>query len=76
MESSLRLLGKEHPNTLISIDNLASTYNNQGQWKKAAELYVQVMESRKRLLGAEHPATLTSIANLAKTSKHIDLNKH
>jgi hypothetical protein len=45
--------------------NLASTYRNQGRWKEAEGLEVQVMESRKRLLGAEHPDTLTSMANLA-----------
>jgi tetratricopeptide (TPR) repeat protein len=65
METSLRLLGEEHPDTLTTISNLASTYSNQGQWKKAEELQVQVMESRKRLLGDEHPYTLTSISNLA-----------
>ena len=47
--------------------NLASTYNNQGRWKKAEELFVQVMKTFKRVLGAEHPSTLTSMANLAST---------
>ena len=45
--------------------NLASTFWNQGRWKEAEELFVQVMETRKRVLGAEHPSTLTSMANLA-----------
>ncbi|KIX06337.1 uncharacterized protein Z518_04313 [Rhinocladiella mackenziei CBS 650.93] len=49
--------------------NLASTYRNQGRWKEAEELEVQVMETRKRVLGAEHPSTLTSVANLAYTLK-------
>ena len=47
--------------------NLASTYRNQGRWKEAEELFVQVMETFKRVLGQEHPDTLTSIANLAMT---------
>jgi len=47
--------------------NLASTYRNQGRWKEAEELEVQVMETRKRVLGAEHPSTLTSMNNLAFT---------
>jgi Tetratricopeptide repeat len=42
METSLRMLGKEHLDTLTSIANLASTYKNQGQWKEAQELFVQV----------------------------------
>jgi tetratricopeptide (TPR) repeat protein len=59
--------GKEHPDTLTSIANLASTYANQGRWKEAEELEVQVMEIRKIVLGEEHPDTLKSIANLAST---------
>jgi hypothetical protein len=49
--------------------NLASTYRNQGRWKKAEERNVQVMEMRKRVLGQEHPDTLTGMANLAFTWK-------
>jgi hypothetical protein len=50
--------------------NLAFTYSNQGQWKEAEGLFIQVMESRKRLLGEEHPDTLTSMANLASTYRN------
>jgi tetratricopeptide (TPR) repeat protein len=60
-----RLLGDKHPNTLISMANLALTYRKQGRWKEAEELQVQVMETRKRVIGDEHPRTLTSMANLA-----------
>ena len=59
------LIGEEHPDTLISMTNLASTYQIQGRWNEAEELFVQVIDMRKRLLGAEHPHTLTSMANLA-----------
>ncbi|KAK3347271.1 putative kinesin [Lasiosphaeria hispida] len=61
------LLGEEHPGTLASMADLASTYWNQGRWKEAEELLVEVMEARKRVLGEEHPDTLTSMANLAVT---------
>jgi hypothetical protein len=43
--------GAEHPSTLTGMANLASTYRNQGRWKEAEELDVQVMETRKRVLG-------------------------
>src|ERR1700722_98886 len=65
METFKRMLGAEHPSTLTSMTNLASTYRNQGQSKEAEELEVQVMEARKRVLGPEHPDTLTSMDNLA-----------
>ena len=60
-------LGPEHPDTLTSMDNLASTYTEQGRWREAEELGVLVFETRKRVLGPEHPDTLMSIANLAWT---------
>ena len=62
-----RLLGKEHPDTLISMGNLAGTYYRQSRWEDAERLEVQVLELRKRVLGEEHPNTLSSIANLAAT---------
>ena len=67
METSQRVLGQEHPHTLTSMANLASTYRNQGRWTEAEELEVQVMETRQRVLGQEHPSTLTSMNNLAFT---------
>lgn len=49
--------------------NLASTYKNQGRWKEAESLKVQVMETSLRVLGEEHHDTLTSMNNLAFTWK-------
>ncbi len=65
METTKRILGEEHPDTLTSMANLASTCRNQGRWKETEELNVAVMETTKRMLGEEHPFTLTGMANLA-----------
>jgi malate/lactate dehydrogenase len=65
MEIFKTILGPEHPKTLTSMTNLASTYSNQGRWAEAEKLEVQVMETRKTVLGPEHPDTLISISNLA-----------
>ena len=70
METSTRMLGEEHPDTLTSMAYLATTYRNQGRWKEAEELDVQVMETRKRVLGEEHLSTVDGMANLAMTFKH------
>jgi hypothetical protein len=67
MQTRKRVLGDEHPGTLISMGKLALTYNHQGRWKEAEELEVQVMQTRKRVLSDEHPSMLTSMANLAST---------
>ncbi|KZL80786.1 tpr domain protein [Colletotrichum incanum] len=69
METRKSVLGEEHPDTLTSMANLASTYADQGRWKEAEELEVQVMETSKRVLGEEHPSTLLSMHNLAFTQE-------
>ncbi len=61
-----RLLGKEHPNTLTSMNNLAQTLYAQGDLAGARKLQEQVLEAMTRLLGKEHPNTLTSMLNLAQ----------
>ncbi|KAJ4193670.1 hypothetical protein NW759_016585 [Fusarium solani] len=70
VEIRTKVLGEEHPSTLTSMANLASTFWNQGRWKEAEELQVEVMETTKRVLGDEHPSTLTSMANLASTFRN------
>ena len=55
METRMRVLGPEHPDTLISMNILALTYWDKGRWDEAEELNVQVMETRKMVLGPEHP---------------------
>ncbi|KAK4652120.1 hypothetical protein QC762_0099710 [Podospora pseudocomata] len=67
METRKTKLGADHPDTLTSMINLASTYRNQGRWEEAEKLEVQVMETSKMKLGVDHPSTLTSIGNLAST---------
>ncbi|CAG7978615.1 unnamed protein product [Penicillium salamii] len=67
METRKAKLGADHPSTLTSIANLASTYRKQGRWEEAEQFYVQVMETRKTKLGADHPSTLASMVNLAFT---------
>ena len=63
MNSFKTQLGSDHPDTLTTIGNLASTYRNQGRLEAAEKLEVDVMNERK--LGSDHPDTLTSMANLA-----------
>ncbi|KAL6155234.1 hypothetical protein ACJQWK_00900 [Exserohilum turcicum] len=45
-------------------EDCARALQSDGQYKRAEELYVQVMESRKRVLGSKHPHTLASVNNL------------
>jgi len=59
-------LGKEHPETLDSMNNVANVYEAQGRYDEAEQLHSKVLEIRRRLLGEEHPSTLASMNNLAR----------
>lgn len=67
MQTTTRLLGNEHLDTLISMNDMALTYSNQGRWTEAEELRVQILHITKRVFGDEHPETLTALGNLAST---------
>ncbi|KAI2626756.1 hypothetical protein GGR54DRAFT_629122 [Hypoxylon sp. NC1633] len=63
----LQILGKEHPDTLDSMNNLAVTLNDQGKYEEAEQIHRQTLELWKQVLGREHPYTLSSMNNLANT---------
>ncbi|KAJ7030251.1 P-loop containing nucleoside triphosphate hydrolase protein, partial [Mycena alexandri] len=51
--------------TLIAMNNLASTYSDLGEFKKAEELKILVLQKRSKLLGEDHPSTWSAMGNLA-----------
>ena len=63
METEKGVLGEEHPD-MLSMENFASTYWNQGRWKEAEQLNAKSTEG---VLGEEHPDALTNMENLALT---------
>ncbi|MEQ6342087.1 MAG: tetratricopeptide repeat protein [Gammaproteobacteria bacterium] len=67
LEVNRRVLGEEHPDTLASMNSLASTLWNQGDLEGARTLEEEVLEVSRRVLGEEHPDTLASMSNLAIT---------
>ncbi|KAF7348784.1 TPR-like protein [Mycena venus] len=62
-----QLLGDNHPDTLITMGNLARTYSGLGDYRTAKELDIIVLEKWKQLLGNHHPHTLITMGNLACT---------
>jgi tetratricopeptide (TPR) repeat protein len=70
LEIDKRDLGTDHPDTLVSMAKLASTYRKRGRWNEAEELQLQVLEMRKKKLGADHLGTLNSMAKLASTCRN------
>ncbi|MFG2620757.1 tetratricopeptide repeat protein [Streptomyces sp. NPDC048507] len=66
-QQAAKALGKEHPNTLTTRINLATTFNDLGRHQDALTLREQVRTDSERLLGHDHPATLVARTNLAAT---------
>ena len=64
METSLRVLGLEHPDTLTSIFSLAMTYLNQGRRTEAEGLLIEAVKQRRSTLGEGHSSTAAAIAKL------------
>jgi tetratricopeptide (TPR) repeat protein len=67
LESTTRVLGYEHPETLSAMANLAASYGAQGRSKDAEQILVQVVKVMSRVLGEEHFDTLSATAKLAAT---------
>ncbi|WP_146763045.1 tetratricopeptide repeat protein, partial [Micromonospora noduli] len=66
-----RVLGDDHPNTLTSVNNLASAYHSVGRVEEATTLFEQVLAERRRVLGDDHPSTLGSVNNLAGAYRSV-----
>ena len=59
------MLGKEHPDTLSSMNNMALVLDYQGKYDEAERMHRQVLDIRQRVQVPEHPDRLTSMGNLA-----------
>ena len=51
----MNILGDDHPSTLISMNNLASTYKAQGKMGEAVALQEEALHKCQRILGEDHP---------------------
>ena len=67
VEIYAEVLGEDHPDTLVSMNNVAETYWHQGRTEEAARLHEKVLERRRQILGEDHPNTLVSMELLALT---------
>ena len=58
-------LGVNHPNTLISVNNLALVLDAQGRYKEAETMHQRALNGFEKELRVNHPDTLASLNNLA-----------
>jgi Tetratricopeptide repeat len=66
LDRARRVLGADHPDTLISANNLAAALRVLGEVQAARELDEDTLGRRRRLLGEDHPRTIRSARNLAR----------
>ena len=64
LEGRRRTLGDTHPDTLTSINNLASLLQDQGKLSEAEPLHREAVSGAKKTLGVEHPTTVLFQENL------------
>ena len=57
-------MGNDHPDTLMSMNNLALAYWQHAQRAGAIELYVDALELKRKKLGNDHLETQIGVANL------------
>ena len=66
LEIRTRLFGPEHPNTAMTLANLANVYSQRKEWAKARVANERIVATFERDLGPEHANTAMMYANLAK----------
>lgn len=58
-------LETEMQELVTQVANQALTFQNQGRWEEAKELFVHIIDMSARVLGTEHPGALTSMSSMA-----------
>ncbi|MFD3484493.1 tetratricopeptide repeat protein, partial [Streptomyces sp. NPDC058665] len=66
----LRILGKDHPDTLASRNNLAAAYWSAEDPGRAITLFEQALIDSARLFGENHPMTRVVRDNLQQARSH------
>ncbi|MDR2579423.1 MAG: toll/interleukin-1 receptor domain-containing protein [Fibromonadaceae bacterium] len=67
-----KVLGKEHPRTARTYDNMAKVFREQGDYGKALEYHGYALAIREKVLGKEHPNTADTYNNMATVFRDQD----
>ena len=71
LDTRNKILGMEHPDTIIAMADLASTYQHLGKYTEAEKLEMQVLDASNRIFGEEHPNTIHAMGNIAVTYHNL-----
>jgi hypothetical protein len=56
LEGRRRVLGDEHPETLVSINNMGALLRDQDKLAEAETYWREALKGRRHVLGNEHPS--------------------
>ena len=59
------VLGKDHPDTLSRVNNIATVFQHKGEYDKALNWYQRALDGKEMALGMDHPCTLRTVNNMA-----------
>ena len=59
------MLGRDHPDTLTTRNNIAYWTGEVGDAREALRLFTELLPDQERVLGRDHPDTLTTRNNIA-----------
>ncbi len=62
LKISEKVLGKEHPSTATTYNNIALVYSDLGEYEKALEWFERALKISEKVFGKQHPHTI-KIAN-------------
>jgi tetratricopeptide (TPR) repeat protein len=58
------LIGENHPDTAIFLNNIGLIYYKQGNYEKTLENYEKALKLTLSLFGENHPNTALSLGNI------------
>ena len=65
LDGQEKILGKGHPDTLGTVQNIAIVFWNKGEYDKALEWYQRALDGKEKVLGKHHIDTLLTVQNMA-----------
>ncbi|WP_433125027.1 tetratricopeptide repeat protein [Micromonospora sp. CA-240977] len=65
VDDAVRVLGDEHPDTIIARTNLGTSYRQAGRTGESITIQEEVVNDAARVMGDEHPYTINARAHLA-----------
>jgi len=65
LPDQVRILGADHPRTLVTRNNIASLLAKSGRVEEALKQFEDLLRDKVQRLGANHPSTLTTRNNIA-----------